>query len=331
MAAPADSTTAHRPPALIAVFVVPIIVALALSTFAWTAAELRPRDLPLGLVGPVDVIGPLEQQLAQREATFDLHRYEDEAEARDAIEDRDVYGAVVAAPGGLTLLTAPAASPLVAGILEEAIAAPVEAGAGASGVARARVIPVVPADADDPRGSAFSALVLPLVLSGVIAGVIVSLLGRPGLEQVGILSGAALLAGLVAILMVQGWLEVVRGPWLVNAAVLSLTVLAIASVVAGLAGLIGPAGIGVAAVLMVLIANPWSGVGSAPELLPEPAGLIGQLLPPGAGGNLLRSTAFFDGADAGGHLAVLVIWAALSFGAIVVATLRSRQTGAPAA
>lgn len=75
--------------------------------------------------------------------------------------------------------------------------------------------------------------------------------------------------------------------------------LAIAAVAAGLEGPIGPGGIGVAASLMIFVGNPWSGVGSAPELLPEPAGLIGQLLPPGAGGNLLRSTAFFDGAHAG--------------------------------
>ena len=41
---------------------------------------------------------------------------------------------------------------------------------------------------------------------------------------------------------------------------------------------------------MVLVGNPFSGVGSAPELLPQPVGGIGQLMPPGAGGNLLRST-----------------------------------------
>jgi hypothetical protein len=33
-------------------------------------------------------------------------------------------------------------------------------------------------------------------------------------------------------------------------------------------------------------------------------------MPPGAGGNLLRSTGFFDGAAAGGHAAVLLAWAA---------------------
>ena len=42
-------------------------------------------------------------------------------------------------------------------------------------------------------------------------------------------------------------------------------------------------------------------------------------MPPGAGGQLLRSTAFFDGADAGGHLAVLLVWVAVGLAAILAA------------
>ncbi|WP_158693100.1 hypothetical protein [Streptomyces viridochromogenes] len=66
--------------------------------------------------------------------------------------------------------------------------------------------------------------------------------------------------------------------------------------VAGLAALIGKAGIGVGALLIVLIGNPFSGAASAPELLPAPMGLIGQWLPPAspavADG---RRTAFHEG------------------------------------
>ena len=91
--------------------------------------------------------------------------------------------------------------------------------------------------------------------------------------------------GLVTIVMVQGWLDVIEGPWLLNAAVIALAVLAIASLVAALMALIGLVGLALGAVLMVFVGNPWSGVASAPELLPKAAGLIGRLLPPGAGGN----------------------------------------------
>ena len=86
---------------------------------------------------------------------------------------------------------------------------------------------------------------------------------------------------------------------------IALAVLAIASVIAALMALIGLVGIALGALLMVFVGNPWSGIASAPELLPKAAGLIGRLLPPGAGGTLLRNTAFFDGAGSGGPLAML--------------------------
>ena len=67
---------------------------------------------------------------------------------------------------------------------------------------------------------------------------------------------------------------------------------------------------------MVFIGNPFSGATSAPELLPAPVGTIGQWLPPGAGANLLRSTAYFGGHGASGHLTVLIVWIVLGLAAI---------------
>ena len=306
----------HRPSALIAIVIIPLVVAIALATFAWPAANLEPRDLPFGLAGPTQAVAPFQERLEAREGAFDLRRYDDRASASEAIEDRKIYGAIVTARDGPTLLTGSAASPTVAALLREVFAGP-----------RVKVEDVVPADPDDPRGAAFSSLLLPLVLAGIVAGVIITFLGRPGLGAIGILTVVAALSGLVAIAIVQGWLDIIEGPWLLNAAVLSLAVLAVASVVTGLAALIGPAGIGVAALLMVFVGNPWSGVTSAPELLPQVTGFIGQLLPPGASGQLLRSTAFFDGAGAGGHLAVLLVWIALGLGGILAgAKLQQQKT-----
>jgi hypothetical protein len=222
----------------------------------------------------------------------------------------------VAAPDRQTLLIASAASPTVAGLLRENLAAP-----------GARVLDVVPADPNDPRGTAFTSMTLPLVLAGLIAGAVVSLLGRPGLGQVGVLVATAAASGLVTIVMVQGWLDVIEGPWLLNAGVIALAVLAIASVVAGLMALIGLVGIALGALLMVFVGNPWSGIASAPELLPKAASFIGRLLPPGAGGNLLRNTAFFDGAGSGGPLAVLLVWTVLGLGGIMAgAAMQRRRT-----
>ena len=91
----------------------------------------------------------------------------------------------------------------------------------------------------------------------------------------------------------------------------------------------GERGAVLGALTMVLIGNPFSGVATAPELLPQPVGAIGQLMPPGAGGNLLRSTGFFDGAGAGSHVVVLVVWAVAGLALLAVASRsRSRVTAA---
>lgn len=123
--------------------------------------------------------------------------------------------------------------------------------------------------------------------------------------------------GVAATAIAHSWLGVITGDWWTEAGAIGLTVLAIGSAVAGLAALLGTKGIGLGALLMVLLGNSFSGVTSAPELLPEPVGAIGQWLPPGAGGSLLRSVAFFDGAAASGAALVLAAWAVLGLAAVL--------------
>jgi hypothetical protein len=324
-----SATAARKPGPFLAAIVVPFIVALTLSTFAWPAARLAPRDLPLGVAGPAEATAQVEQRLEREGGKFELHHYADAQAARQAIEDRDVYGALVVSGKRPRLLTASAASPLVAGLLEEAFVALSPGEAATTGRASDRVDDVVGADSNDPRGSVLTSLVFPLVLSSVITAVLLSMTGRPGPRQTTALLAAAVAGGAVATAMVQSWLGAFGGTWLVNAGVLTLTILATASVLLGLGTLAGHAGLALGGLTMVLVANPWSGISSAPELLPKPLGLIGQLLPPGAGGNLLRSTAFFDNAGGGGHLAVLLVYAALGFSAIWAGALlkRRRETG----
>jgi hypothetical protein len=75
---------------------------------------------------------------------------------------------------------------------------------------------------------------------------------------------------------------------------------------------------------MILIGNPFAAAAAAPELLPQPVGGIGQLMPPGAGANLLRSTGSFDGAGAAEYIAVLAAWTLVGLAALVVAEARER-------
>lgn len=77
---------------------------------------------------------------------------------------------------------------------------------------------------------------------------------------------------------------------------------------------------------MMLVANPLSGATSAPELLPRPWGAIGQAMPAGAGGTLLRSVAFYDGARSGTPLTVLLIWSAAGLLLLGAGALRTSQS-----
>lgn len=156
-----------------------------------------------------------------------------------------------------------------------------------------------------------------------------SLLALRGVRALGALLGAAALAGLTATTLAHSWLDVLAGNWWAEAGVFGLAVLAIGATVTGLASLVGRAGIGLGALLMVLLGNPFSGVSSAPELLPEPFGAIGQLLPPGASGSLLRSVAYFDGNGAGTPALTLTVWAALGVTAVLVGARRTGATPEP--
>ena len=311
-------TSGHRHPSpLAALVIIPLAVAIVLTLFAWPSARLEPRDLPVGVAGPAAAVGPLERQLGANPEAFDVHRYANEAEARAAIEDREVYGAFVMTPDGPKVLSSSAASPAVAQLLGRAAA---ETGAPPEDI--------VPAE----HGAALPSSVLPLVIAGILIGVAASLLTTGASGRAGLLVAGSAIIGLVAAGIVQSWLEVVEGNWIVNAGALGLTVLAIGATVAGLYAWLGAAGIGVAAALMVFIGNPFSGAGSAPEMLPEPVGVIGQLLPPGAGASLLRSTGFFDGAAAGVPVAVLLAWALGGLALVALAGMRGRRpAAAPAA
>jgi hypothetical protein len=178
---------------------------------------------------------------------------------------------------------------------------------------------VVATSGDDPRGAIFTAAMTPLVLGGVILAVMVAVLVgfRPAWREVLALGLVSSITGVGVHLVAQDYVGALPGDRVETWAALSLMLFAISCTVAGLSALIGPAGVAVGAIAMVFVGNPFSAVSSAPELLPRAVGELGQLMPPGAGANLLRSTAYFDGHGGAQHLVVLVAWSLAGIAAIV--------------
>jgi hypothetical protein len=269
----------------------------AVLVFAFVFPGYKPQahHIPVGVVGSAAV--PAGDEL-------DITHYESAGAARRAIEHRDVYGAIVAGSPA-QLLVASAASPTVAQLLRAA-------------VPTAAVEDVVPLDEDDPRGATINLLFLPLIS---VCFSVVLLLGRFGFRALVLF---AALGGLgVAALLAVG-LSALPGSYLALSAVLALTILAIAAPAAALHRLLGVKGIGVAAVLFLVIANPASGNATAPELLPGFWRALSGWMPPGAGGAALRNTAYFDGHAVTKPLLVLATYAVVGLAIRLRLPLRTK-------
>ncbi|WP_446225175.1 hypothetical protein ACTWPB_08725 [Nocardia sp. IBHARD005] len=297
--------------------------ALMLIAFAWPTVNLTPRDLPIAVAGPGSA--QVAEQLRQRDPeAFEITTVADAAQARTALADNEIYGAIVTGNGAPQVLVASAASPAVAQQLT-AVAQQL------SGLPTAQVQDVIATDPDDPRGAGFGSMVLPLVMSGIAAGVLLTLLVPSLGARLAGLATFAVAGGLLSTLVFHTWLSILPGTYLELAAIAGLASFAVAATIVGLAAAIGPPGIGLGALTMLLVGNPFSAATSAPELLPQPWGTLGQLLPPGAAASLLRSVAYFNGAGAIAPLTVLLAWAAGGVALLGLGALRSRRTDTPTA
>lgn len=308
--------------------VVGVVLALAtllvtlLVAFGLPALESAPHEVPVAVVGPEAVITQLETTLdAASPDAFELIPAEDAAASEEMIRDREVYGAFVVTEAGMTIQTASAASSMVASTLStmgQQLAA-------ASGSV-VEVVDVVPFTEDDPRGIGLTAGALPIALGGFIAAVGSIFLIKGDRQRLVTATSFAIVGGLGMTAVLEFGFGTFDGNYWATSAAAILGIAATSFLVLGLERLLGRAGIGLGALLVVLLGNPLSGLSSAPEFLPTPWGTIGQLLPPGATGTLLRNVAFFDGAAITQPLLVLLGYVVLGLGMFALGSLRSRTS-----
>jgi ABC-type multidrug transport system permease subunit len=110
------------------------------------------------------------------------------------------------------------------------------------------------------------------------------------------------------------------------AGVCALLALAVAAATVAFFRLFGQAGVGLAGVIVVLLANASSGSVIGPHFLPQPFRWLSPVLPAGAGLEAARSALYFEGAGLGWPHAALALWV---LGALVVlACLELRRTWA---
>lgn len=279
------------------------LLAVLLLAFGLPAVHTGAHGVQLGVVGtPAQA-----DQLSTKLDGFDITTYATDHAAEAAIRHREVYGALDLERGGnggsVRVMVASAASYQAATMIEQVG----ETVAAASG-AHATTTDLRPFPDDDPKGAGLAAGALPIALGGWIGSVAIMLListaGRRAITAVSF----AVVGGLALTAIIQYVIGTFDGDYLFTALGAMLGIAATAMAVLGLRGLLGGLGLGIAAIALIVLGNPLSGLSSAPEMLPRPWGTIGQYLPPGATGSLLRDLALFDGHGSLRSLLVLACW-----------------------
>ncbi len=302
------------------------LVALILTAFAYPATHAFPNSVPIAIVGPAPVTDQLPELLSEQagEDGFEVQTLSDPAAAVQAIKDREIYGAIVLGPHGGRVFISSAASPAVAQLLT-AIAADIPTESGPP-----KVTDVVALPEADPRGSAIPSALLPLIVASIGSAALVFMWLKGVGAQLAAVTVTAISAGLGMTLILSTWLDALPGPFVALWGTFGLAIASMSVLTLGLSRLTGVAGIGVGAFFLLFLGNPLSGATSAPELLPDRWGALGQFLPPGASVSLLRSTGYFDGAGSGMPLVILSTWLAVGVGLAALASRRdTRKTPHP--
>ncbi|MCS3877322.1 hypothetical protein M2359_000951 [Gordonia amarae] len=306
-----------------------LAVAVSLMVLVFLAPSINSGadDLPVGISGPAQATAQLQQKLeAAQPGAFDFKSYDDAAAVVDATHDRDVVGGIsIETDGSVKVTVAGGAGTPYAQLLKTLGASLASAGQKVS------YTDVAPLTADDPNGSGLSALGLPLAFGGMISAVLLSTLlkNQPLYKIAGSLAGSTVV-GFVVVAILQFGFGSVDGNYFLTALSLSLGVAAISLFVLGMESLLGYAGFGVGGLVMMFIANPLSGMATGWQWLPSPWGFIGQLLPIGSSGTLIRSVAFFDGEGIGMPLSVLFNWVIVGVALTIGGGVKKQQAAVAA-
>ena len=313
----------------IALMVVVAVIGMVFAgSFLGALHHVEPHGVPVAVVAPggaADRLGAMMD--ARAEGAFDLNGYASEANAREALMNRDVDAVFVpgapGAQGGAKLIVAGATGRIENGVLTEAF----------TGVGRATGQPVTVEDAAPlPPGdnNGISAIffvittVIPAVLMAVAFAFAVPAAGA--WRRLGLLLTGSVVVGGAITWVGAGIVGALTGAPLALWGVTSLLVFAVGAFTAGAFRMVGPAGAGLTALLLVPIGLPASGGPMGPRFIPEWYAAFGEWLPPAAAISAVRNVVYFDGNALGRPLLVLAAWAVAGV-VLVLVPKRARERG----
>ena len=326
-----------------------VIVAVVLLAFVWPTMTSSVKDVPIAIAGDSAQVATVQKTLEQKtDGVFAVTEVSSRADAVDRIRTRDVYGAIVLGQKP-EVLTASANGAAVSQILGQlagqlqtqanAQAAATVQQAVASGAAPAgtvaptitvTVTDVVPLASTDARGLGLTAASFPLVLGGLVGGILISFLVAGSWRRLVAVTAYGILGGLGIAGIMQAGFGVLQGDYGMNALAVGLAMFATASFIVGMNALIGRAGIAVGGVLTMLVGNPLSSAAQPIQFMLSPWGEIGQWFMPGASATLVRDLSYFPDADTLFPWLVLIGWSLVGVIAMVAGHFRDQELVAAA-
>ncbi|MGR8823587.1 ABC transporter permease [Leuconostoc citreum] len=311
------------------------VLAIMMTAFSLPAVNSGINNVPIGIIATND---ETFQKMAKplRNKGFKVSEYATAYQAKAQINKRDIYGAIsLDASGNLTVYEATAASAAVAQALTQ-IGNSVVTQQKAIGSAQinqiigktndvntikalnqklaqlnaktAKIVEVRAFPKADSKGTGLAAGALPIALGGWIGAVAIANMIKGKRQKFAAVISFAVIGGLGLVAVIQYGIGTFDGNYFLTSLGAMLGIAATGFFVLGILEVLGNPGLGIAAVLLILLGNPLSGLASAPEMLPTGWGALGQLLPPGATGTLLRNIAFFNGHAIAYPLTVLLAY-----------------------
>jgi len=320
----------HSVESLVAPLVAGLVVLVALLGLIGTAIrDPKPHDLRVGVVGPDQAVSPMTTALAAKApGTFDFTTYTTEDEARAALDRRDVDGAVIIGPSGSRIIVSGAAGDTITAVITTVFTGALGAQGGS-----------VPVEVVHPfaSGDAHGLILFFLVLATLISTLVVQALlmarasaGRAA-AWLGVTVAWASLAGLVGVFSAD-WLVggYDQSQWLPMMGLVALTSLAVGVFMAGSTRLLGAPGLGLAALIVVLLDLISSGGPAGSQILPDVYRWMSPWMPAGQLDSALRGTLYFAGAGLAMPVLVISGWLGAGLVLIILSTaVRRRPAPAP--
>jgi hypothetical protein len=309
-------------PRIVSILWFPIFFAIALPVALGTAFhQPQPYNVPIAVVGRASQVSLMTDELHRVDAGgFVVRQLPSAAAATAAVRDREVAAAHVDEGSAATVYLARAAAPIRANYLQGVFAGI----AAEAGRQPAPIVDLVPLAAGD-GGTGIFFVVFPLMMTGVITAIVLMQLPTWPIGRRVAAVAAVGAVGTAATYLTAVSLGVMPAKPLLLVYAFGLTQV-FGQLMVGAAPLLKqyflPAGLTFALILSV----PSSGGTVTPDLLPTPFRYLSDGLPLAQAVDVMRSVAYFHGADTVQPTLVMLLWAAIAAGTVAIAARRQPRT-----